>query len=63
MGHTGFRSFDGAVKRLDIEQEWHNVRDGEFATVAVEWLEKHELPFVLDVVPAEPPEQEFRQAS
>jgi hypothetical protein len=63
MGHTGFRSFDGAVKRLGIEAEWHVLRDAEFAAVALAWLEKNEIPFVLDVAPAEPPEQEFREAS
>ena len=47
-GQTGYRSFDGAVTRLHIAEQWNNFRDTGFATVAVAWLQRHEIPFVRD---------------
>ncbi len=59
-GQTGYRSFDGAVTRLHIAEQWNHFRDTGFATVAVAWLQRHEIPFVRDF---EVPEtQELRQA-
>jgi hypothetical protein len=47
-GQTGYRSFDGAVTRLDIARQWNQFRDTGFAVVAVAWLQRHEIPFVRD---------------
>ena len=44
-GQTGFRSFDGAVQRLGIDESWRRLRDGEFAKIAVAWLRKHGIEF------------------
>ena len=60
-GQTGYRSFDGAVTRLHIAEKWNIFRDAGFATVAVAWLQRHEIPFARDfAVPDNAPE--FRQA-
>ena len=60
-GQTGYRSFDSAVTRLHIAEKWNHFRDTSFATVAVAWLERHEIPFVRDfAVPQSAPE--LRQA-
>ncbi len=48
-GQTGFRSFDGAVARLGIAEQWHRYRDTGFAGVAIVWLERNELPFDHDL--------------
>lgn len=42
-GRAGFRSFDGAVKRLGLMDQWTALRDAEFAKVAVAWLTEHGL--------------------
>ena len=42
---TGFRSFDGAVQRLGIAEQWQLRRDAEFATIAMGWLQKNGIPF------------------
>lgn len=44
-GQTGFRSFDGAVQRLGIDESWRRLRDAEFAKIAVAWLRKHGIEF------------------
>lgn len=44
-GQTGYRSFEGAVARLEIAGQWRRYRDEGFATVAVAWLEKNQVPF------------------
>jgi hypothetical protein len=63
LGQTGFRSFDGAVKRLGIEEDWRRLRDTELAGIAVAWLEENGISFDRDVrLPGEP-DQELRQAS
>ncbi len=60
-GQTGYRSFDSAVTRLHIAEKWNHFRDTSFATVAVAWLQRHEIPFVRDfAVPQSAPE--LRQA-
>ena len=48
-GQTGFRSFDGAVARLGIAEQWHRYRDTGFASVAIVWLERNKLPFDHDL--------------
>ena len=56
-GQTGYRSFDGAVTRLHIAEKWNHFRDTALATVAVAWLQRHEIPFVGDfAVPQTAPE-------
>jgi hypothetical protein len=62
LGQTGFRSFDGAVKRLGIEEAWRHLRDAAYAGIAAAWLEKNGVSFDQDVLPQEP-DQELRQAS
>jgi len=62
LGQTGFRSFDGAVKRLGIEEAWLRLRDAEYAGIATAWLEKNGISFDQDVLPEES-DQELRQAS
>lgn len=47
-GQTGYRSFDAAVARLHIAEQWERCRDAGFAPVAVEWLQLHEIRFVRD---------------
>jgi len=60
-GQTGYRSFDSAVARLHIAEKWNHFRDTALATVAVAWLQRHEIPFVRDfAVPDSAPE--LRQA-
>ncbi len=63
LGQTGFRSFDGAVKRLGIEEDWRRLRDTELARIAVAWLEKNGVSFDRDVRLAGEPDQELRRAS
>jgi hypothetical protein len=63
LGQTGFRSFDGAVKRLGIEEVWARLRDVEYARIAVAWLAKNGIPFDRDVPLPDEPEPELRQAS
>jgi hypothetical protein len=63
LGQTGFRSFDGAVKRLGIEEDWLRLRDAELARVAVAWLEKNGIDFDRDVPLPGEPDQELRRAS
>lgn len=48
-GQTGFRSFDGAVERLGIAEQWQQYRDTGFARVAIVWLQRNELPFDHDL--------------
>lgn len=48
-GQTGFRSFDGAVKRLGLESQWHELRDAEFARIAEAWLERNGMGSELDL--------------
>ena len=48
-GQTGFRSFDGAVARLGIAEQWHRYRETGFAGVAIVWLERNKLPFDHDL--------------
>ncbi len=48
-GQTGFRSFQGAVARLDIAEQWQQYRDTAFARVAIIWLERNKLPFDHDL--------------
>ncbi len=60
-GQTGYRSFDGAVTRLHITEQWNHFRDTGFATVAAAWLQRHEIPFVRDfAAPENAPD--YRQA-
>ena len=54
-GQTGYRSFDGAVTRLHIADQWERFRDAGFSTVAVAWLQKHGIHFIHDVPVAEDP--------
>ncbi|MHC4129610.1 MAG: UPF0158 family protein [Planctomycetota bacterium] len=63
LGQTGFRSFDGAVKRLGIEEAWRRLRDAEYARIATAWLEKNEISFDREVRLPDEPDQELRQAS
>jgi hypothetical protein len=60
-GQTGYRSFDGAVARLHIAENWNQFRDTGFAVVAVAWLQRHEIPFVHDFA-APDTTPELRQA-
>jgi hypothetical protein len=63
---SAFHSFEGAVRRLGIAQEWYRVRDGEFAHVALRWLARHGLDYDADVPGAqeiEDPVHELRRAS
>ncbi len=48
-GQTGFRSFEGAVARLGIAEQWQQYRDTAFARVAIVWLERNKLPFDHDL--------------
>ena len=54
-GQTGYRSFDGAVTRLHIADQWERFRDAGFSIVATEWLQRHEIPFTRDFVTTETP--------
>jgi hypothetical protein len=63
LGQTGFRSFDGAVKRLGIEEEWHRLRDAEFARIAFAWVQKHGISCDCDMPVPGDSGQELRQAS
>jgi hypothetical protein len=63
LGQTGFRSFDGAVKRLGIEGEWQRLRDAELARIAVAWIQKHGISFDCDMPVPGDSDQELRQAS
>ncbi len=58
-GQTGFRSFDGAVQRLGIDESWRRLRDAEFAKIAVAWAQKHGIEFDGGL----PDEAELRRAS
>ncbi len=60
-GQTGYRSFDGAVTRLRLADQWERFRDAGFSTVAIAWLQRHEIPFARDFVMTESP-PELRQA-
>jgi hypothetical protein len=40
---TGFRSFEGAVDRLGLGNQWRAFRDAEFARIASAWLQRHRL--------------------
>ena len=42
-GQTGYRSFEAAVARLQIAEQWQRYRDEGFATVAIAWLERNQL--------------------
>ncbi len=44
-GQTGYRSFEAAVARLQIAEQWQRYRDEGFATVAVAWLERNQLSY------------------
>ena len=63
LGQTGFRSFDGAVKRLGIEGDWQRLRDAELARIAVAWFEKNGISFDYDMPVGGDSDQELRQAS
>ena len=63
LGQTGFRSFDGAVKRLGIEGDWQRLRDAELARIAVAWIQKHGISFDCDMPVPGDSDQELRQAS
>ncbi|MHC4413705.1 MAG: hypothetical protein ACYS0G_00320 [Planctomycetota bacterium] len=63
LGQTGFRSFDGAVKRLGIAGDWQRLRDAEFAKTAIAWLERNGISFDRDVPIPDEPDQELRRAS
>jgi hypothetical protein len=63
LGQTGFRSFDGAVKRLGIEADWYRLRDAELARIAAAWVQKHGIDCDCDVPVEGDGDQELRQAS
>ena len=42
-GQTGYRSFEAAVARLQIAEQWQRYRDEGFATVAIAWLQRNQL--------------------
>lgn len=44
-GQTGYRSFEGAVARLQIAEQWQRYRDEGFATVAIAWLRRNRVPY------------------
>lgn len=60
-GQTGYRSFAGAVTRLQIVDKWQHFRDAGFAPVVVEWCQRHSIPFVRDFV-AQSDTPELRKA-
>lgn len=43
-GQTGYRSFEAAVARLQIAEQWQRYRDEGFATVAIAWLQRNRIP-------------------
>ncbi len=44
-GEPGFRSFDGAVKRLGLVARWHERRDAEFGRIAAAWLDRNGIAY------------------
>lgn len=44
-GNGAFRHFKGAVRRLNIEQDWYRFRDEAIADIAREWLDEQDLPY------------------
>jgi len=44
-GQTGYRSFEAAVARLQIAEQWQRYRDEGFATVATAWLQRNRIPY------------------
>ena len=56
-------AFDGAVKRLGIEEPWARLRDTEYAKIAVAWLEKNGISYERDIPMPDEPDQPLRQAS
>jgi hypothetical protein len=42
---TGFRSFESAVGRLGLDEEWRRFRDAGFSRIATAWMERHRIPF------------------
>ncbi|MHC5008722.1 MAG: hypothetical protein ACYTGF_15330 [Planctomycetota bacterium] len=63
LGQTGFRSFDGAVKRLGIEGDWQRLRYAELARIAFAWVEKNGIACDCDMPVPGDSDQELRQAS
>jgi hypothetical protein len=44
-GRGAFRMFRSTVKRLGIENDWHQYRDAALANIATGWLKAHGVPY------------------
>lgn len=44
-GSGAFRRFEGAIRRLGIEDAWHHFHDAAIMEIAREWLEEHKLRY------------------
>lgn len=48
-GNGAFRYFRDTCDRLGYTEDWYEYRDQAYEEIAVEWLEKHDMPYVRDL--------------
>lgn len=44
-GSGAFRHFKAAIRRLDMQDDWHQFRNDALEKIAREWLEHHQIPY------------------
>ena len=47
-GRGAFRRFKEDIRSFDVEDDWHRFRDRALESIAIAWLEEHQIPYVRD---------------
>lgn len=47
-GSGAFRRFKNAIHELGVDKAWYEFKGDRIEEIAVEWLEKHEIPYSRD---------------
>jgi hypothetical protein len=49
-GAGAFRRFKETIRRASIEEEWYRFRTAALETIAIDWLEAHDIPYRRSIV-------------
>lgn len=47
-GSGAFRRFKESLHVFDLVQQWYKYRDAEMRTIAIDWCEEYEIPYIDD---------------
>jgi len=47
-GRGAFGRFNSAIRRLRLENDWHDFRNRAYEEIALDWLKENEISFVRD---------------